>query len=285
MPKDIYVFETRPVNYLQPYMDKATSLGFNFTVTNNTNLENNDRFNEFLKVYKHYSVNTPEFEIACFARYFAIASLLKNDDAFFLTDTDVYITPAFRDLQEHDFKGAFVGSEGFDGNGVSEGQISPHCTVWNRSLILDFIDFIVNTYKKNAENDFLEKYYQQQVARLTHTGVSDMNLIYLWIKANNIPFINSNSTKFEFGIDHNISALRCEDGEFKSFADRKYLKIRGGDKISCFLKDGTEQKMALLHFQGAYKPILKRFYMGRYAKFIYYSLRNNYRRNGKIFGK
>jgi len=113
MPKNIYVFETREVNYLKPYLDKAKSLGFNVTVTDNSYVENNKLFKEFIDVYKHYSVNPPEFEIACFARYFAIASILKNDDPFLLTDTDVYITKAFRDLQGHNFKGTFVGSEGF----------------------------------------------------------------------------------------------------------------------------------------------------------------------------
>ncbi|MDB4922630.1 hypothetical protein [Mucilaginibacter sp.] len=275
MPQNIFVFETREVNYLKPYLDKAKSLGFNVTVTDNSHLKGNKLFKEFIDVYKHYSVNPPEFEIACFARYFAIASILKNDDPFLLTDTDVYITKAFRDLQGHNFKGKFVGSEGFDERG-SQGQISPHCTAWNRSLLFDFINFTLSTYKKNHENDFLESYYQSQTEKYTYTSVSDMNLIYLWIQANNIPYVNSNSTKFEFGIDHNISTVICDDDEFKSFAGRKYFKIRG-DKITCFLKSGKKQDMALLHFQGPYKPILRRFYLGRYPKFLYYSIRNNYR--------
>ncbi|SHN18228.1 hypothetical protein [Mucilaginibacter sp. OK098] len=279
MPENIFVFETREVNYLKPYLDKAKSLGFNVTVTDNSYLENNKLFKEFIDVYKHYSVNPPEFEIACFARYFAIASILKNDDPFLLTDTDVYVTKAFRDLQGHNFKGTFVGSEGFYEKG-SEGQISPHCTIWNRDLLIDFIDFILNTYKKNHENDFLENYYQSQKEKHAYTSVSDMNLIYLWIQANNVPYVNSNSTKFEFGIDHNLSSLLCADDEFEAFAGRKFLKVRN-DKITCFLKSGKEQNMALLHFQGAYKPILQRFYLKRYAKFIHFTLRNNYIHNRK----
>jgi hypothetical protein len=189
MPQNIFVFETRDVNYLKPYLDKAKSLGFNVTVTDNSYLKDNKLFKEFIAVYQHYSVNPPEFEIACFARYFAIASILKNDDPFLLTDTDVYITKAFRDLQGHNFKGTFIGSEGFDERG-SEGQISPHCTIWNRTLLFDFIEFTLNTYKRNHENNFLENYYKSQTEKHTSTAVSDMNLIYLWIKANNVPYIN-----------------------------------------------------------------------------------------------
>ncbi|MGZ3872254.1 MAG: hypothetical protein ACXVJD_05020 [Mucilaginibacter sp.] len=280
MPHNIHVFETREVNYLKPYLDKARSLGFNVTISDNSTLEKNKLFEEFARVYQHYSVNAPGFEIACFARYFAIASILKNDEPFLLTDTDVYITKSFRELQGHDFKGVFVGSEGFNASG-SEGQISPHCTLWNRDLLMDFIGFTMDTYKTNQENNFLEGYYQSQLKKLGHTGVSDMNLIYLWIQANNIPYTNSNSIKFPFGIDHNISSLIGEDAEFKSFANRKYLKIRG-DRVSCALTTGQEIDMSLLHFQGAYKPILKRFYLGRYAKFAYFSLRNNYRQNQKL---
>ncbi len=280
MPKNIHVFETRDVNYLKPYVDKAKSLGFNITITNNTQLENNQFYKEFISVYKHYSVNPPAFEIACFARYFAIASILKNDEPFLLTDTDVFITKSFRNLQGHDFKGSFVGSEGFDERG-SEGQIAPHCTVWNRELLLDFIHYTIDTYKRNQESDFLESYSQSQTKRLGHTGVSDMNFIYLWIQSNNIPYINSNSTKFAFGIDHNISSLVCADDEFKSFTNRKYLKIKG-DRITCLLKSGQEQNMDLLHFQGLYKSILKDFYEGRYTKFGYFTLKNDYRRKRNI---
>jgi len=283
MPRNIHVFETRQVNYLKPYLDKAKSLGFNVTVTDNAHLENDKLFNEFLRVYKHYSVNSPAFEIACFARYFAIASVLKDDEPFLLTDTDVYITKAFRDLQGYNLEGTFVGSEGFDERGT-EAQIAPHCTMWNRSLLVDFIEFTLDTYRRNYESDFLRSYYEARIAKYIHTGVSDMNCIYFWIKQNNVPYINSNSTKFQFGIDHNISTLICEDDEFKSFAGRKYLKVRG-DRVTCFLKSGKQQDMSLLHFQGSYKSILQRFYLGRYAKFIHFSLRNNYRHNKKVFGK
>jgi hypothetical protein len=151
-------------------------------------------------------------------------------------------------------------------------------------MLFDFIHYTVDTYKRNNEDDFLRNYYQSKTERITHTAVSDMDLIYLWVKENKVPYINSNSSKFEFGIDHNISVISCEDDEFKSFADRKRLRI-WRDSITCFLKSGKEKNMDLLHFQGAYKPILKRFYSGRIAKFIYFSSRNNYRHSRKIFRK
>jgi hypothetical protein len=284
MLKNIHVFETRPVNYLKPYLEKAKSLGFNVTLTDNPHLEDNQLFKEFLSVYTHHSTNPPEFEIACFARYFAIAPLLTDDKPFLMTDTDVYITKTFKHLQGYNLHDTFIGSEGFDERG-SEGQISPHCTFWNRALMNDFIDFTLDTYRKNKENDFLADYYQSiKKERPAKTGVSDMNLLYLWKTQNGIQYINSNSTKFEYGIDHNLSTIICEDDEFKSFADRKYLQVRG-DRITCSLKSGKKMDMALLHFQGAYKPILKRFYLKRYAKFIHFTLRNNYRHHRRVFSK
>lgn len=283
MLKNIHVFETRPVNYLKPYLEKAKSLGFNVTLTDNPHLEDNKLFKEFLSVYKHYSINPPEFEIACFARYFAISSVLTDDKPFLMTDTDVYITKAFTHLQGYNLKDTFVGSEGFDRRG-SEGQISPHCTFWNRALMNDFIDFTLDTYRKNYEQDFLGDYYRSQTARLTQTGISDMNLLYLWKEERDITYINSNSTRFEYGIDHNLSGVICEGDEFKSFAGRKYLKVRG-DRITCSLKSGKKMNMALLHFQGPYKPVLQRFYLKRYAKFIHFTLRNNYRNHQRVFSK
>ena len=108
MLKNIHVFETRPVNYLKPYLEKAKSLGFNVTLTDNPLLENNKLFKEFLSVYTHYSINSPEFEIACFARYFAIASILTDDKPFLMTDTDVYITKTFKNLQGYNLKDTFM---------------------------------------------------------------------------------------------------------------------------------------------------------------------------------
>jgi hypothetical protein len=257
MLQNIHIFETRAVNFLKPYTDKAASLGFHVFLSNNSQLQNNTLFDDFRNAYIHYSINPPEFEIACFARYFAIATLLDNDEPFLLTDTDIYITKAFKDLQGYQFNGTFIGSEGFDANGTV-GQISPHCTFWNRALLMSFIQFILSVYKTEHETGFLKKYYDEQSAKYHGFSISDMNLIYLWIAANQIPYINSNSTKFPFGIDHNISTLLCEDDEFKHFAGRKYLKIKG-DEITCFLNSGKTQNMALLHFQGSYKAILARF--------------------------
>ena len=268
MLKHIQIFETRDLNYLKPYYDKATSLGFKLNFTNNTHLQHNKLYQEFLNLYQHYSVNPPEFEIACFARYFAIASILTSDEPFLLTDTDVYITQSFRAIQGYDLKDTFVGSEAFDSNGSVE-HISPHCTFWNRALLMDFLQFTLDTYKRNQKDNFLGKYHRTINQKFGPSTISDMNLIYLWIKTNKVPHINSNSTKFEFGIDHNIATTLCEDDEFESLFGRKYLKIKG-DTITCALKSGKGQDMALLHFQGTYKGILKKFYAGSRLKFNYF---------------
>src|SRR6202007_117213 len=98
--------------------------------------------------------NPPEFEIACFARYFAIASVLKNNDPFLITDTDVYLTPLFKNFIGLDYQGTFAGSEGFLQNGT-EGQISPHCTFWTRELLMNFLQFLTEPYKRSDAGDFL----------------------------------------------------------------------------------------------------------------------------------
>src|ERR1700722_3370646 len=133
MPQTIYTFENRDVNFVKPYTDKAKSLGFNILLTDNSHLKNNPLLEEFLRVYKHLSVNPPEFEIACFARYFAIASVLKNNDPFIITDTDGYLTPLFQNVMGLHYPATFVGSEGFLSNGT-EGQISPHLIFCNPDL-------------------------------------------------------------------------------------------------------------------------------------------------------
>lgn len=270
--KKIYIFETRKLDYLQSYLDKANRLGFQPVVLDSDVLESDSRFREFKNVYQHLSCNSEEFEINCFARYFAIAATHLTDDTFILSDSDVYITERLKTLKDNQsVNGVFVGSEGFHAGG-SEKQISPHFSFWNKTLINDFIDYTIHAYKRNQQDGFLTALYAAQQQLLGRTAISDMTLLYLWVNNNKVPFINSNSTENELGIDHNISAFYAADAQFKGSMGRKQLKIATGDNISCETTGGQRVPMVALHFQGGYKKILHDFYQGKFLTFNFFSL-------------
>lgn len=267
MVKDIYIYENRTKpDFLNQYIKKLQGFGFNPIILDGSNLVSNQRFIKFKQLYEHYSYNPVEFEVHCFARYFAIAALHNDDLTFILSDSDIYVSDKVNQFKDDSlFKGVFVGSEGYTING-SERQISPHFSIWNKILVNDFVDFIIDVYERNKKDNFLASYYQEQKNRLGNTGISDMTLLYMWVKEKEILFINSNTKNNLFGIDHNISSVLCQEGVYKSFFNRKLIKKTKKGDVK-FVMDNMILDMAVVHFQGGYKRILNDFYNGNFFKF------------------
>ncbi|GAB2985549.1 hypothetical protein GCM10027049_25460 [Mucilaginibacter puniceus] len=273
----IYIYETRELDYFTSYLNKAKKIGYNPVVLSNNDLANDKRFAEFKSTYTHLSVNDYNFELNCFARYFAIANILTNNDPFILSDSDIYLTNKKIVLSDTSFENVFIGSEGFI-NGVSVEQISPHFSVWNRDLIMDFTCYLINSYKRNQQDDFLGEYYEAQKSVLGYnvTAISDMTLLYMWVKENKIPYINSNSSDNDWGIEHNISSLGGENDEYLSVYNRKKIEVTTDGKVNLIFESGQKQEMSCLHFQGDYKRILNDFYLGNYKKFDQFSASESY---------
>ena len=271
---NIYIFETRELDYFNAYLARARQLGYNPVVISDKHLDNDARFAEFKKTYQHLSVNPYDFELNCFARYFALAGALSNNDTFILSDSDIYISDRKIVLNGQSLKDTFVGSEGFF-NGRSEWQISPHFSFWNKDLVTDFVNYLVGVYKRNQDDQFLVEHYEVQKDRLGYTAISDMTLLYMWVTGNKIPFINSNRTDTEWNIDHNLSVLNCENDRYRSEHNRKKIEVTPAGAVNFILESGERQPMSCLHFQGGYKSILYDFYSGNYKKFDEFSAKIN----------
>lgn len=270
----LYIFETRELDYLNAYVNKAKKVGYRPVVLSGKGLDDDARLAQFKGVYQHLSSNPYDFEFNCFARYFALANTDTGEGSFILSDSDIYITYKTIDLSAPSLQQTFVGSEGFH-NGTSEWQISPHFSVWNEELVNNFVDYLLNVYKRNQQDEFLVKHYEEQKSRLGQTAISDMTLLYLWVKDNHIPYINSNNTNNDWGIDHNISALNCENNRYQSIHNRKKVEVTASGEVYCTLESGERQAMSCLHFQGAYKQALYDYYVGDYKKFDQFSVNNN----------
>jgi hypothetical protein len=254
------------MNYLNYYITALKTIGFNPIIIQHK-VSNNKLFLDFMELYEHYSINPREFELQCFARYFAVSELHTSNDQFIISDSDMFVTSYARTLPEKlaSKKNTFIGSEGFDEKG-SEKQISPHFSVWDKELLNDFINHLISTYSKNKKDQCLKEEYIQRKKRFNRTGISDMTLLMSWILTNSIPFYNSNAIN-DLGIDHNISSLICHDGSFKSFLGRKKI-IRNGNDIMTETTFKALEKMSVLHFQGRYKICLLDFYKNRQFSII-----------------
>lgn len=271
MLNDIYIYENRDLIYLKLYERKARRLSLNITVLGPDRLKGNARYEKFLSLYEHYSVNSFGFEVSCFARYFAIAEAHKSEDAFILSDSDIYLVNNLQHIREDtSLQGIFIGSEGFYGEG-SEHQISPHFSFWNKALINSFTDYLLETYERNKQDHFLARHYEMQQEKIGRTAISDMTLLYMWVKEKGIPYLNSNAIGNSLGIDHNISAVYSENGVYQSFGDRKAITLKG-ETVYCRSIDGRVQPMSVLHFQGEYKWVLKYFYQGSLARFYWFTV-------------
>ncbi len=270
--KKIYIFETRELDYLNSYINKAKSIGYATEIVSSIDLVGCKKFNRFKEIYQHLSVGTVEFELSCFARYFAIANKVDDNDTFVLSDSDIYLTNRILELNnDSTLKDVFVGSEGYFSQG-SEWQISPHFSIWNKYLIRDFVDFLISSYERNKEDSFLVKHYEIQKKRLGRTSISDMTLLYMWVNSNKIPYKNSNSKTNNWGIDHNISTLIGEKEVYISSHNRKKIGIQKDSSIQFYIENGMKLDMSVVHFQGGYKRILNDFYLGNYKKFDLFSM-------------
>lgn len=241
MLNDIYIYENRDLIYLKLYERKARRLSLNLTVIGPDQLKGNTRYEQFLSLYEHYSVNSVEFEVSCFARYFAIAEAHKNEDTFILSDSDIYLVNNLQHIREDtSLQGVFIGSEGFYGEG-SEHQISPHFSFWNKALINSFTDYLLEVYKRNKQDHFLARHYKIQQEKIGRTAISDMTLLYMWVKEKGIPYLNSNAISSSLGIDHNISSVYSENGVYQSFCNRKAIKLKG-EAVYCKATDGKARR-------------------------------------------
>ncbi len=271
MLKDIYIYENRDLTYLKLYEKKARCLNLNVIIIGPDQLKNNTRYERFLSLYEHYSPNSFQFEISCFARYFAIAAAHQDGTSFILSDSDIYLVNDLRHIREdNSLSGVFVGSEGFY-EGGSEQQISPHFSIWNKELINNFTDYLLETYERNEKDNFLARYYEEQQEKIGKTAISDMTLLYMWVKEKGVPYLNSNAITSLLGIDHNIASVYSENGIYQSFGDRKAVTLKE-EGVYFRISNGTTQSMSVIHFQGEYKQVLKYFYQGRFIRFHWFSV-------------
>lgn len=110
MFNEIYIYENRDLVYLKLYKEKARRLDIKLTVLGPESLKNNEKYNRFLSLYEHHSVNSLEFEVNCFARYFAIEAVHQNNASFILSDSDIYLVNNLQHLREDEsLKGVFCG--------------------------------------------------------------------------------------------------------------------------------------------------------------------------------
>jgi hypothetical protein len=270
----LYCAENRRAPFVEVFKHSAQRNGFPVHVVD-PGATPTPSYERFARAYRHHSVNSAEFELACFKRYFAAQRDLSAAGHFIMADSDIVVQSRWEDMPAalHATPEHFVGSVGWTADGP-EDDTSPHFSRWTKPLLGDFIDFLIKQYEQRP--DELSEIYRQRSLHNARASISDMTLLALWVKRRGIPFTNSNViTHGQALLDHNISTAWTANGRLRVALGRKQLHLID-DRWSFISDSGQVIQAATLHLQGRYKiaagAIAERQPVRLYAKSAYIQL-------------
>jgi len=233
----------------------------------NITLINNKDFNksasEFIKVYEHFSANPYEYELVCFVRWFVMYEFMKDYkiSTAFICDSDCLIYSDIADLYPEYYAkyGSLVivnDQEPFVW--VASGSES----YWNLEGLRAFVHFLISSYKQGIKlllEDKILYHHKNQIPG----GICDMTLLYKFYLNNKTEFSNIISVKNKGAFDRGIGYADNEfANEYRHNGYAKQIVFLYGIPY-CFNNYYQSQiKFHLLHFQGAYKKLMKPYYKG-----------------------
>lgn len=213
-------------------------------------------FSELKRHYRHLSPNPECFELASFRRWYEIAARVAPSDRFVLADSDLVIGSRFKELPEEirDFDG-LVGSIGASGDVLEDG-INGGFSVWTGRLLHDFCTYMTSTYVDNV--DSLSALHAAKIrAGNPRASISDMSLLYRWVRETRVPFLNTNRLFRESDdrahyIDHNFFMPEGLGVKFAMTMGRKSVN-RTSRTIHLLTRNGEPVIADSLHLGGRYK--------------------------------
>ena len=246
----LYCAENRRAPFVSVFQSSAKAHDFEVFLTNPAEAPSL-AFAKFQTVYRHLSVNSPSFELACFRRYFSALVDLAGKSSFVISDSDILVQAPWRAFPEpmRDQQ-YFVGSVGETLEGPEE-DISPHFSMWSPNRLADFINFLIFQYSERF--DELQAIFLRRRAVSARPAISDMTLLSLWVRAQNVPLFNSNQVQLDSSyMDHNISTPLASNAQFLESFGRKKIVLREGT-WNFQTMDGDWVRPLTMHLQGRYK--------------------------------
>lgn len=273
MIKQVFFYETRDLAFLPHIQAVYSKVGIETKVLTERDLNGSKQWRDFQENYDHRSTNPKSFELACFARYFALYEHLASintleDQVVILSDSDtVPQLNADGIIKTFVGKNVFVASQNFYNESRLEPQYSPHFSMWSPSLLSDFLGFLLTFYSTKTENE-LAKMQQRYAVLGMNESISDMTLLYEWVKNRGYKFFNfSDLTLAQFS-DHNLSCLRRSIGGEARVVLPVYSPIKG--KIGFVsLRDFKFYWPIVLHVQGGKKRLIPLYFRYRFLFFIF----------------
>jgi hypothetical protein len=219
----MWTYESRTAPFVEVFRRTATKAGYDVSII--APGAEPPRYTRFRAAYRHLSVNSEGFELACYRRWFEIAERVAPDDHFVHADSDLIVQTGFAALPaELRDSGALVASIGATDD-VPEQQINAGYSIWTGRRLHDFCDYLIARYEAGTEG--LEALRDRWIAEGNpRAAISDMVLLYLWVAEAGIPFVNSNRVIDGHYIDHTFFMPGCLGTQFRMALGRKALTFR-----------------------------------------------------------
>jgi len=226
-----------------------------------------EKYNSFIKYYKHMSPNGIEYELICFLRWYLLLEFMEknNIQKVFYMDSDVLL---FTDINQDKFKNFDFATVRVLFTEVSLGINScGHCSFLSRVKLQRFCDFMNYSYQTQQGEKPLVDIFNEIVTKKIHSGISDMTLFELFNK-------KYPSETQDININY---LLRSEEGIFNNNLIKMYNNFINGvhnyesinELIKIYYQDGIPYgfdldnkifvKFNALHFQGLAKQYIGYF--------------------------
>jgi hypothetical protein len=236
------------------------------TVVDIEKYKSSESATKFLKLYKHMSPNSYEFEAFCFLRWFYLLEYMREYelDCVLYLDSDSLLYSSQEEVMN------WAGEQGKCGFLIPDQEYESNYWVgagnsayWTMDMLQRFCDFIIRTYE---EDKYLNLYLRKWKSSASG-GICDMTALYLFWLENGDEICNllvpKNNMVFDLTIN---SAANYSDNEFKKRLGLKQL--RNHQKRQFFVLQSSREKIGVhaAHFQGMAKIFMPKYYIGRYFK-------------------
>jgi hypothetical protein len=220
------------------------------------------RAEAFRRVYRHLSPNPEPYELFCFLRWFYLLDLMEArglERALHLdSDFLLYGSPEAIERSHPIPPGGAGYSIPAQAHESLAWHASAHVGLFTVEALRAFCDFATASY---TDPRWLEQ-YQLKWKNHGYGGICDMTTLYLFAREHPALVVNLAEACGGAVLDHNVNlAANHGEDEYQLEGGLKRVAFEGG-RATLFRTDGTPVRALGLHFQGAGKLSLPRFYRG-----------------------
>lgn len=211
--------------------------------------------NRLTALYKHMSPNSEYTELKCLQRWICVAEYCEKNQIYspiVVMDSDVLVYESF----DHYMGKYFADKE----MGVC-GEFGPGYVMFsNKEVIKRLAQFILSHYQQPDKFLKLQQEYERLKSIGSSEGISDMTLIDRFIKEEKIVTIDLCEVRDDSCFDNHLGKI---DPRFPlNKKGIKSITMKKGIPYCKNVRTGKEVRLFSLHFQGARKEFMYRYFTG-----------------------